>query len=122
MDWGPSLNQRYVFDHEGNRLDTDYEPYLAIQGRGQTIIYLLPYEELRERLRPQDFCFLGFVRANQKQDYHEHRSGGIVPDRLLSEGYSGGELYWGDGVNFVRRRRRAADSLFCRAWIRPRRR
>ncbi|MGB6990339.1 MAG: DUF5916 domain-containing protein, partial [Candidatus Sulfotelmatobacter sp.] len=26
VDWGPSLNQRYVFDHEGNRLDTYYDP------------------------------------------------------------------------------------------------
>src|ERR1035438_6368632 len=40
VDWGPSIIQRYVFDHEGNRLDTDYQPYLAIQGRGQTFIYL----------------------------------------------------------------------------------
>ena len=55
VDWGPSLNQRYVFDHEGNRLDTDYQPYLAIQGRGQTFIYLFPYEELRERLRSRIF-------------------------------------------------------------------
>jgi hypothetical protein len=77
VDWGPSLNQRYVFDHEGNRLDTDYQPYLAIQGRGQTFIYLFPYEELRERLRPQDFCFLGFSCQPPipNQDYHEHSSG-----------------------------------------------
>jgi hypothetical protein len=44
VDWGPSLNQRYVFDHEGNRLDTYYNPYLGIQGRGQTAIILLPYK------------------------------------------------------------------------------
>jgi hypothetical protein len=74
VDWGPSLKQRYVFDHEGNRLDTYYDPYLAIQGRGQTTFYLLPYQELRERLRPQDFLFLG-LPTKQNQDYHEHSSG-----------------------------------------------
>jgi hypothetical protein len=78
VDWGPSLIQRYVFDHEGNRLDTDYAPYLAIQGRGQTVIYLFPYEELRERLRPQDFCFLGFSCQLSNQDYNEHSSGAAV--------------------------------------------
>ena len=40
LNWGPSLRQRYVFDHEGNRLDTYYDPYLKIEGRGQTLIYL----------------------------------------------------------------------------------
>ena len=94
VDWGPSLNQRYVFDHEGNRLDTYYDPYLAIQGRGQTLIYLLPYEEMRERLRPQDFLFLG-LSANQNQDYHEHRSGASFQTELLSEGDAGGELLLG---------------------------
>ena len=90
MGWGPSLNVRYDFDHTGLRLDTDYTPYFAIQGRGQTFIYLRPYEELRERLRPQDFCFLRFLlvlfspdagqsglsRAHQRR----HR-----PDRILQE-------------------------------------
>ena len=51
VDWGPSLVTRHDFDHTGLRLDTDYSPYLSIQGRGQTSIYLRPYEELRERLR-----------------------------------------------------------------------
>ncbi len=37
LNWGPSMLQRYVFDHEGNRLDTNYDPYLKIEGRGQTI-------------------------------------------------------------------------------------
>jgi hypothetical protein len=102
VDWGPSLNQRWVFDHEGNRLDTDYQPYLAIQGRGQTYIYLFPYEELRERLRPQDFSFLGFsVPQNLLHDYHEHNGGAAsvqtayFPKVTLAAAYR-----WGDGVNF----------------------
>jgi hypothetical protein len=102
VDWGPSLNQRYVFDHEGNRLDTDYQPYLAIQGRGQTFIYLFPYEELRERLRPQDFCFLGLsCQPQPNQDYHEHSSGASVQTSVLPKVTAGASYHWGDGANFV---------------------
>jgi hypothetical protein len=100
VDWGPSLNQRYVFDHEGNRLDTYYDPYLAIQGRGQTVIYLLPYQEMRERLRPQDFLFLG-LSVNHNQDYHEHRSGASFQTSYFPKVTVGANYYWGDGVNFV---------------------
>ncbi|HWY19907.1 MAG TPA: DUF5916 domain-containing protein [Candidatus Acidoferrum sp.] len=100
VDWGPSLNQRYVFDHEGNRLDTDYQPYLAIQGRGQTLIFLFPYEELRERLRPQDFIFFG-LSVGQNHDYHEHRSGASVQTGYFKKVTVGASYYWGDGVNFV---------------------
>src|SRR5580698_9333049 len=100
VDWGPSLNQRYVFDHEGNRLDTYYDPYLAIQGRGQTVLYLLPYEELRERLRPQDFLFLGLL-VNHNQDYHEHRSGASFQTQYFPKVTVGANYYWGDGANFV---------------------
>jgi hypothetical protein len=100
VDWGPSVKQRYVFDHEGNRLDTYYDPYLAIQGRGQTTLYLLPYEELRERLRPQDFLFLG-LSANQNQDYHEHSSGASFLTSYFPKVTVGANYYWGDGVNFV---------------------
>jgi len=96
VDWGPSFVNRYVFDHSGTRLDTDYAPYLAVQGRGQTYIFLYPYEELRERLRPQDFFALA-----QNQDYHEHSSGASIqtsyfPKLMLLASYR-----WGDGINFV---------------------
>ena len=101
VDWGPSIIQRYVFDHEGNRLDTDYQPYVAIQGRGQTVIYLFPYEELRERLRPQDFCFLGFSCQTPKQDYHEHSSGASIQTSVLPKVTAGASYHWGDGANFV---------------------
>jgi hypothetical protein len=110
VDWGPSLKQRYVFDHEGNRLDTYYDPYLAIQGRGQTIFYLLPYQELRERLRPQDFLFLG-LSTNQNQDYHEHRSGVAFQTGYLPKALVGVRYYWGDGVNFVPAATTAPQSL-----------
>jgi hypothetical protein len=100
VDWGPSLNQRYVFDHEGNRLDTDYQPYLAVQGRGQTYLYFFPYEELRERLRPQDFAFLGFA-ASPNQDYHEHGSSASAQTGYFSRMTIGAGYHWGDAANFV---------------------
>ncbi len=105
VDWGPSLNVRYDFDHTGLRLDTDYNPYFSIQGRGQTIFVVRPYEEFHERLRPQDFCFYGYAlycppTTLGNQDYHEHTSGasfqtGYLKKATLTAGY-----YWGQGVNF----------------------
>jgi Domain of unknown function (DUF5916)/Carbohydrate family 9 binding domain-like len=108
--WGPTFNLRYDFDYTGLRLDTYYHPYFAIVGRGQTIIYLFPYDEERERLRPQDFCFLGFTqfcppvvprdRYRFDEDYHEHSSGvafqtGYFKKATLAAGY-----FWGDHANY----------------------
>jgi len=100
LNWGPSMIQRYVFDHEGNRLDTYYDPYLKIEGRGQTFLYLDPYEELRERLRPQDFSVLG-LSVNHNQDYHEHRSEARFQTGYFPKVTVGATYDWGDGVNFV---------------------
>ncbi|MGA8868589.1 MAG: DUF5916 domain-containing protein, partial [Candidatus Sulfotelmatobacter sp.] len=96
VDWGPSLNQRYVFDHTGLRLDTYYQPYLAIDGRGQTVFFLFPYEEIRERLRPEDASGL-----TQNQDYHEHLSGASFQTSYFRKATVGASYYWGDGANFV---------------------
>ncbi|MFZ0417321.1 MAG: DUF5916 domain-containing protein [Candidatus Sulfotelmatobacter sp.] len=103
LAWGPSLRQRYVFDHEGNRLDTYYDPYLRIEGKGQTHIYVDPYDEFRERLRPQDFCFLGFScqPAIPNRAYHEHSSGAWVQTQVFPKVSVGATYHWGDGVNFV---------------------
>ncbi len=106
VDWGPSVIARYDFDHTGLRLDTDYAPYFSIQGRGQTIIILRPYEETRERLRPQDFCFLGFTlfcapTTLGNQDYHEHTSGASIQTGYFKKATLAASYYWGDGVNFV---------------------
>ena len=106
VDWGPSISARSDFDHTGLRLDTDYSPYLAIQGRGQTIIYLRPYEETRERLRPQDFCFLGYAlycvtRNAGNLDYHEHTSGASIQTSYFKKATIVAAYDWGDGVNFV---------------------
>jgi len=103
VDWGPTLNSRHDFDHTGLRLDTDYSPYLAIQGRGQTVIYLHPYEETRERLRPQDFCFYGYCPSTPlpSQDYHEHTSGASFQTGYFKKATIVASYYWGNTVNFV---------------------
>ena len=106
LSWGPSLNVRYDFDHTGLRLDTDYAPYLAIQGRGQTFIFLRPYEEFRERLRPQDFCFYGYTlycppTTLGNKDYHQHTNGATIQTGYFKMATLAASYYWGDGVNFV---------------------
>jgi hypothetical protein len=111
QSWGPSLNMRYDFDHTGLRLDTFYAPYLSIRGKGQTSIFIRPYEEFRERLRPQDFCYYGFTMycpASQgyegltgTQDYHEHQSGATAQTAYLKWATLAASYYWGNGVNFV---------------------
>jgi hypothetical protein len=103
VDWGPTLNTRHDFDHTGLRLDTDYSPYLAIQGRGQTVVYLHPYEETRERLRPQDFCFYGYCPSPPfpNQDYHEHTSGASFQTGYFKKATIAASYYWGNTVNFV---------------------
>jgi len=106
LSWGPSFNLRYDFDHTGLRLDTYYAPYFLIQGRGQTIIYLTPYQQFRERLRPQDSCFLGFSLFCSpfnpgSQDYHRHTAGAHAQTGFFKRATLTAAYYWGDGVNFV---------------------
>jgi hypothetical protein len=99
--WGPSIRQRYVYDHEGNRLDTFYDPYFKIEGKGQTNIWIDPYEELRERLRPQDFAFIGLPGVTQNQDYHEHLSSANFTTGYFKKATVGASYSWGNGANFV---------------------
>jgi Domain of unknown function (DUF5916)/Carbohydrate family 9 binding domain-like len=103
VNWGPTLNTRHDFDHTGLRLDTDYSSTLVIQGRGQTVISLAPYKELRERLRPQDFCFYGFCPspALPNQDYHERASGAAFQTGYFKRATILASYYWGDSINFV---------------------
>jgi hypothetical protein len=112
VNWGPTLNTRHDFDHTGLRLDTDYSATFAIQGRGQTIIYLRPYRETRERLRPQDFCFYGYRSCPinpmpppnaplPNQDYHEHASGASFQTGYFKKATIQASYYWGDSINFV---------------------
>lgn len=112
--WGPAIYNHNTWDHEGTRLDTDYEPYLTVIGRGQTIMQFVPYEETRERLRPQDFAFLGLPGVAGNYDYHEHRTGtkfstGYFPKVTVGAGY-----FWGDGANFVPAQTSMPQSLLSR--------
>jgi len=99
--WGPAIYNHNTWDHAGTRLDTDYEPYLTVAARGQSIFQFVPYEETRERLRPQDFAFLGLGGVTQDQDYHEHRSGAKFQTGYFSKVTLGASYFWGDGANFV---------------------
>jgi len=99
--WGPALYNRFTWDHEGTRLDTDYEPYLNIQAQGQTTVQVVPYEEFRERLRPQDFAFIGLAGVTGDQDYHEHRMGAKFQTGYFPKVTVGTSYFWGAGANFV---------------------
>jgi hypothetical protein len=106
QSWGPSVNVRYDFDHTGLRLDTFYAPYFVIRGQGQTVIIFKPYEEFRERLRPQDFCFLGFTVYCSgpnpgNQDYHEHEGGATFQTGYFKKATLAASYYWGNSANFV---------------------
>ncbi|HEY1676656.1 MAG TPA: DUF5916 domain-containing protein [Candidatus Sulfotelmatobacter sp.] len=106
LSWGPSVNVRYDFDHTGLRLDTYYHPYFVVRGRGQTTIFVVPYDEFRERLRPQDFCYYGYAvyctpTAPGNADYHEHESGATFSTGFLKAATIGAGYFWGDGTNFV---------------------
>ena len=96
VSWGPELIGHWAWDHTGLRLDTDYDPLLVIYLKRQTRIVLYPYQELRERLRPQD----GYGLL-QNQDFHEHFSGVNFYSAPISQFTLGGEYFWGDAVNFV---------------------
>jgi hypothetical protein len=106
VDWGPSAIVTYDFDHTGLRLDTDYTSRLVMQGRGQTLVFVTPYEEKRERLRPEDFCYLDFTlfcppTTLGDHDYHEHTSGAQFLTGYFKKATLGAAYYWGDGVDFV---------------------
>jgi len=94
--WGPEFNGHWTWDHTGLRLDTDYTSDLAIIMRRQTHIFIFPYEEFRERLRPTDFPAL-----IQNQDFHEHTSGVNFYTAPIPQVALGAQYFWGDAVNFV---------------------
>ena len=106
VDWGPSVNVRYDFDHTGLRLDTYYDPYLAVHGRGQTVVFFKPYDEMRERLRPQDFCFYGYSQYCTEStpgntDYHERFTAIGFQTAYLKRATIAANYYWGPQANFV---------------------
>jgi len=52
--WGPTVNFTHIDDSTGLRLYTQARPQLVVNLDGQTSVAVM-YEEVRERLRPQDF-------------------------------------------------------------------
>lgn len=103
VSWGPQLIGHWTWDHNGLRLDTDYYPSLNVALKRQTHISITPYEELRERLRPnKDY----FPPPDQEPpfanlDFHEHISGITASTSPWSQLTVGGYYYWGNTVNFV---------------------
>ena len=96
VSWGPGMNTRWTWDHTGLRLDTDYNPDLVLVLKRRTTLYLYPYEEYRERLRPKDFSGI-----TQNEDFHEHSSGFNFYTAPIPQVGVGAQYYWGDVVNFV---------------------
>jgi hypothetical protein len=96
LSWGPDLFTDHVWSHDGTRLDTFYDPDIAIQLKGQTYINYTPYIEFRERLRPSDFSTL-----LADQDYHEHNSSISVGSSYFPKVNLQGYYSWGNSVNFV---------------------
>jgi hypothetical protein len=96
VSFGPTIYTDNVWAHDGTRLDTYYSPQFTIQFKGQSFLYIDPYNEFRERLRPSDFPSL-----TQDQDYHEHNSaltfGTAYFRKLTLQGF----YQFGDGVNFI---------------------
>jgi hypothetical protein len=99
VSWGPELNGHWTWDHTGLRLDTDYAPDLTIALKRQTRIFLMPYEEYRERLRPGiDFAS---PPGGPNLDFHEHASGINVTSSPFSQLTLAANYFWGDEINFV---------------------
>jgi uncharacterized protein DUF5916/cellulose/xylan binding protein with CBM9 domain len=99
LSWGPEFNGHWTWDHNGLRLDTDYAPDLTITLKRQTRIFLMPYEEYRERLRPgKDFAG---SPGSPNLDFHEHASGINVTSSPFSQLTLTANYFWGDEINFV---------------------
>jgi Domain of unknown function (DUF5916)/Carbohydrate family 9 binding domain-like len=96
VSWGPEIQTHSTWDHNGLRLDTDYDPDLALFMKRRTHLFIFPYEEFRERLRPQDPYGL-----SQNLDFHEHYSGINFYTAPIPQVGMGAEYFWGDAANFV---------------------
>ena len=102
VDWGPSLNVRYDFDHAGLRLDTDYLPYFAVQGRGQTLLSSVPMNVCASVCAPRISASTDSApRRSRNQDYQEHFSAATFQTGYLKKATILASYMWGEGVNFV---------------------
>ena len=96
VSWGPEIQTHSTWDHSGLRLDTDYNSDLTLVMKRRTHLFIFPYEEFRERLRPQDPYGL-----SQNLDFHEHYSGINFYTAPIPQVGMGAQYFWGDAVNFV---------------------
>ena len=94
--WGPSLYTANVWAHDGTRLDTYYSPFFVASFKGQSFVYVYPYTDLHERLRPADFGTL-----TQNQDYPEHFSAITLGSAYFRKLTLQGSYQLGDTINFV---------------------
>ena len=101
VSWGPELLGHWTWDHTGLRLDTDYYPSLAVVLKRQTRITMVPYEELRERLRPDKDYFVPPGNDRLNVDFHEHASGITVSSAPISQLTVGAYYFWGNAINFL---------------------
>lgn len=101
VSWGPEFIGHWTWDHNQLRLDTDYYPSLNIVMKRQTRISITPYEEYRERLRPDIDYFVPDPFPHVNLDFHEHASGITVSGAPTSRLTLGGFYYWGNEINFV---------------------
>src|SRR5205085_4502092 len=95
VSWGPELLGHWTWDHTGLRLDTDYYPSFAVVLKRQTRVTLVPYEELRERLRPNRDYFVPPEGLPVNLDFHEHTSGVTVSSAPVSQLTAGAYYFWG---------------------------
>jgi hypothetical protein len=101
VSWGPEFIGHWTWDHTGLRLDTDYNPSLTVVLKRQTHISITPYEEYRERLRPDRDYVVPDLFPHANLDFHEHASGITVSTAPTSRVTLGAFYYWGNEVNFV---------------------
>jgi hypothetical protein len=96
VSWGPTLHTDWVWAHDGTRLDLLTDPSLSFQFKGKSSLFISPYTDFHERLRPEDFPALPADR-----DYHEHASSVLWTTSYLRWLSLQGFYQWGNGVNFV---------------------
>jgi hypothetical protein len=94
--WGPLFIGNWTWDHTGLRLDTNYYSEFGIYLKKNSRILIVPYNPLRERLRPKDYP--GVLTENR--DYHEHNSGVNFQTTPVSQITIGAQYFFGDSVNF----------------------
>ncbi|HET7205146.1 MAG TPA: DUF5916 domain-containing protein [Terriglobales bacterium] len=96
LEWGPTFQTDQIWDHNGVRLDSLFQPIFHLGFKRQTYINFEPYAPFRQRLRPVDFPTLP---ANR--DYNQHFSDINAGTSFFKHASIAAEYNWGDQINFV---------------------